>query len=148
LWSYNDNNELISDTTATYEYDDNGNTTRKTEGGQITIYEYNDRNRLSTVYLPDGRVATYAYDPFGRRVKKDVANTVTYFAYADEGLVGEYTELGAPVKTYGWKPDGLWGTDPLYQTDGGQFYYYHNDHLFTPQRMTDDQGGDCLECDL
>ena len=101
MWSYNGNNELLSDTTATYEYDDNGNTTRKTEGAQVTVYEYNDRNRLSTVSLPDGRVATYAYDPFGRRVKKDVANTVTYFAYADEGLVGEYSEQGAPLTERG-----------------------------------------------
>lgn len=140
LWSYNANNELISDTKTYYEYDANGNTTKKTENGVETVYDYNTRNRLSKVYLPDGRQATYAYDPFGRRIKKQVANTTTYFIYADEGLTGEYTEQGATLKTYGWKPDGLWGTDPLYQTDSGQFYFYHNDHLATPQRLTDEQG--------
>jgi RHS repeat-associated protein len=140
LWSHNANNELISDTAAFYEYDANGNTTKKTEGGQITRYEYNARNRLSKVYLPDGRVAIYTYDPFGRRISKVVANTVTYFAYADEGLIGEYAEEGALLKAYGWRSGGLWGTDPLYQIDGGQMYLYHNDHLATPQRLTDEAG--------
>ncbi len=39
-------------------------------------------------------------------------------------------------KLYGWKPDGLWGTDPLYMVEGGKTYFYHNDHLGTPQRLT------------
>ena len=140
LWSHNANNELITDTAATFEYDANGNTTKKTEGGRVTRYEYNARNRLEKIYLPDGRIATYGYDPFGRRIRKRVANTVTYFAYADEGMIAEYAEEGAPQKTYGWKPGGLWGTDPLCQIDGGQMYFYHNDHLATPQLLTDEAG--------
>jgi RHS repeat-associated protein len=40
-------------------------------------------------------------------------------------------------KLYGWYPNGLWGTDPLYMLDGSGTYFYHNDHLGTPQRLTD-----------
>ena len=145
-WSYNQNNELQASATTTYEYDANGNTVKKTmgtgSGGTpvpvplTTTYHYDARNRLTQVDLPDGTVASYAYDPFGRRVKKQVGSTVTLFVYTDEGLVGEYDGAGMMRKLYGWKPDGLWGTDPLYMVEGGKTYFYHNDHLGTPQRLT------------
>lgn len=138
--SHNANNELIGHSAAVYEYDANGNTVKKTVGDQVTSYVYNARNRLEKVYLPDGRVASYAYDPFGRRVKKQVGNSVTYFAYADEGLVGEYDATGSMEKVYGWYPNGLWGTNPLYMVDGGDYFYYHADHLGTPQRLTAGDG--------
>jgi RHS repeat-associated protein len=101
-----------------------------------TTYHYDARNRLTRVDLPDGTVASYAYDPFGRRVKKQVGSAITLFVYADEGLVGEYDGAGMMRKLYGWKPDGLWGTDPLYMVEGGNYYFYQNDHLGTPQRLT------------
>ncbi|WP_232426511.1 RHS repeat domain-containing protein [Desulfuromonas soudanensis] len=69
-------------------------------------------------------------------MKKQVGSSVTLFVYADEGLVGEYEGAGMMRKLYGWKPDGLWGTDPLYMVEGGNYYFYHNDHLGTPQRLT------------
>ncbi|PLX94780.1 MAG: hypothetical protein C0621_04970 [Desulfuromonas sp.] len=111
-----------------------------------TLYHYDARNRLTEVELPDGRIVRYAYDPFGRRVRKTITGTgsqgvpvplVTLYDYADEGFIGEYASDGTTQKTYGWKPDGLWGTDPLYMRDGGNIYYYHNDHLGTPQLLTD-----------
>ncbi len=61
---------------------------------------------------------------------------VTWYVYADEGLVGEYSASGYWLKSYGWYPNGSWGTDPLYMRDGSGLYWYHNDHLGTPQRMT------------
>ncbi len=40
-WTYNGNNELESNPEATYEYDANGNMTRKTVGSVVTSYVYN-----------------------------------------------------------------------------------------------------------
>ncbi|WP_158247147.1 RHS repeat-associated core domain-containing protein [Geothermobacter hydrogeniphilus] len=144
-WSSNANNELLGYTgndqvPVNYAYDANGNTVKETRGVVVTEYVYNSRNRLERVHLPDGRVASYFYDPFGRRVKKVVANVTTLYVYADEGLVGEYDSAGMLQKAYGWKPGGLWGTDPLYMRQGGAVYYYHNDHLGTPQRLSDASG--------
>lgn len=139
-WSYNKNNELLTAEMASFDYDNNGNTTSKTENGQTTTFGYGVTDRLTSVQLPDGRTAVYTYDPFGRRIKKQVGSETTIFVYADEGLVGEYTTQGTAAKTYGWRPDGIWGTNPIFQTENGQYYFYHNDHLGTPQTLTDAQG--------
>jgi len=137
----NANNELTATATARYTYDENGNTKIRTVNGQTTNFAYDARDRLFQVNLPDGRTVIYTYDPFGRRIKKDVAGVVTYYLYADEGLVGEYSGTGTVQKTYGWQLDSTWGTDPVFMTIGANtYYYYHNDHLGTPQKLTDETG--------
>jgi len=67
---------------------------------------------------------------------KEVSGTRTYFHYADEGLTGEYDSTGAEIKTYGYKPNSIFTTDPLFMKVGSVYYFYHTDHLGTPQKMT------------
>jgi RHS repeat-associated protein len=55
-------------------------------------------------------------------------------------LIGEYTQAGTAKKSYGWRPKGIWGTNPVFQQENGNYYFYHNDHLGTPQSMTDMNG--------
>jgi RHS repeat-associated protein len=81
-------------------------------------------------------IAAYYYDPFGRRLWKEAGGVKTYFLYADEGLIGEYDASGAEIKTYGYKPGSTWTTDPLFMKEGNNYYFYHNDHLGTPQKIT------------
>lgn len=96
-------------------------------------------------------IATYTYDPFGRRIKKQIIpsppagegtgeGVITYYLYSDEGLVGEYDATGNEIKTYGYKPDSTWTTDPLFMKQGTDYYFYHNDHLGTPQKLTNTSG--------
>ncbi|MBI1921549.1 MAG: RHS repeat protein [Geobacter sp.] len=139
-YSHNANNELTAGNNTIFTHDPNGNTTQKKVGEEITGYTYNSADRLESVQLPDGRIATYTYDPFGRRIRKDVAGEVTYYVYADEGLIGEYDAQGNQQKGYGWKPDGLWGTDPVFMAEDGNYYFYQNDHLGTPQKLVDESG--------
>ncbi len=138
-WAYNQNNELNSFDNVTYEYDANGNTVKKTAGGVVTSYVYNTEDRLTQVWNGEAGtgdlIASYHYDPFGRRLWKDVGSR-TYFHYADEGLIGEYDGSGVEIKTYGWDPESIWGTDPLFMKVGTEYYFYQNDHLGTPQKMT------------
>ncbi len=55
---------------------------------------------------------------------------------------------GQITKAYGWQPQGLWGTDPLWQatlTPGqtlanAQYTFTATDHLSTPQIATDANG--------
>ena len=140
-WTYNRNNELVGYGDLSFEYDANGNMVRKVQGSQETSYLYDIENRL--VRVEDGAgtvIAQYYYDPFGRRLWKEVSGTRTCFFYSEEGLIGEYTSSGSQVRAYGYRPGSLWTTDPLFMKAGSQYYFYHNDHLGTPQKMTDING--------
>ncbi|WP_303650014.1 RHS repeat domain-containing protein, partial [Desulfobotulus pelophilus] len=57
-----------------------------------------------------------------------------------EGLVAELDGSGREIRSFGWKPQGIWGTDPLYLKEAGHYYWYHNDHLGTPQMLTASSG--------
>ncbi len=68
------NNRLTSDGTYTYEYDNEGNRTRrtKTATGEVTEYAWDHRNRLTQVTVrgslggPATLTVAYAYDQFNR----------------------------------------------------------------------------------
>lgn len=141
-WSYNQNNELLGYADVEYEYDENGNMTQITVAGEVVwTYVYDATNRL--VHVEDGTgaiSADYYYDPFGRRLWKDVGGVRTYFFYSDEGLIGEYDASGNELKTYGYRPDSTWTTDPLFLKEGGMYYWYQNDHLGTPQKLVATDG--------
>ena len=143
-WTYNANNELQSYDGTSLEYDANGNTIKKTVGTTVTSYVYNIEDRLTEVW--NGEVgsgsltATYYYDPFGRRLWKEVDGVRVYFLYSDEGLISEYDAAGTALRTYGYAPDSNWTTDPLFQESAGAYYWYQNDHLGTPQKITTTSG--------
>ncbi len=137
--TYDSNNALLSDNGAAFEYL-NHNLVKKTKGDQVTHYDYNIENRLTEVKEDNTPLANYGYDPFGRRLWKEVEGVKTYFLYSDEGLVGEYDENGVEIKGYGYLPDSFWTSDPLFQTQNGSYYWYQNDQLGTPQKLTDNQG--------
>jgi len=141
-WVYNENNELKTSGRAAFTYDAAGNTTSRTENGVVTRqYTYTADNRLARV--SDGAnadIAAYGYDPFGRRLWKEIGGTRTYYLYSDEGLVGEYDDTGAEIKTYGRLPNAIWGSSPLFMSEDGQYYWYLNDHLGTPQKLINSSG--------
>jgi RHS repeat-associated protein len=137
--THNANNELTLYGEIEYEYDANGNLVRKSLGTVAVNYSYNAANRLIRVEdeLSGLVIAEYGYDPFGRRLWKAVNGTRTYFLYADEGLVAEYDASGNELRSYGYQPDSTWGTNPLWLKQNGQYYWYQNDHLGTPQKLVD-----------
>ncbi|MBT6053243.1 MAG: hypothetical protein HOI47_21350 [Candidatus Scalindua sp.] len=140
-WSYNYNSELLSHGDASFAHDDNGNMITRTIAAQDTSFIYDEGDRMVEVQDHNGATtAAYDYDPFGRRLWKDVGGVKTYYFYSDEGLVGEYDSSGTEIKTYGYAIGSQWGTNPLYQKVGTTYYWYHNDHLGTPQKVTDTTG--------
>jgi len=138
LWSYGSNNELLATDTASYAYDAAGNLIRRTTAGGEQRYIYDEQSRLMRVESGTGDiVAQYGYDPFGRRLWKEVGGTRTYFAYTGEGLAAELDASGTPIRTYGWEPQSGWMAAPMLLHDTSGYAYYHDDHLGTPQKLTD-----------
>ena len=140
-WSYDKNGAVLSDNNATYEYDDQGNRTKKTDSTGTTNYFYDESDRLIRVEKPLGTiVATYGYDPQGMRLWKEVDGVRTYFYYTDAGLVGEYDASGNELRSYAYEPGTYWGTAPLFLRDSSGYNYFHNDSLGTPQKITNKSG--------
>jgi RHS repeat-associated protein len=148
-WAYDENNRLIkigegncgSANTICYDYDEAGNTTKRTEGNRQTNYHYDTNNRLievsSSMNGTEQLIARYGYDPMNRRLWKEqygnkdgqaVQAKRTYFLYSDEGLIGEETQNitlnvdggvttnGQPELTtqYGPRPDSEFTTGIMF----------------------------------
>ncbi len=69
------------------------------------------------------------------RAWKDVDGVRTYFFYSDEGVIAQYDVSGTELRSYGYKPDSTWSTDPLWLKQDGEYYFYRNDQLGTPQKL-------------
>jgi len=134
-WTYNAKDELVTRPGVSYVYDLNGNMIQKTEGTVVTDYVYNSENRLAQVKQDAIIIASYTYDPFGKRMSKTANGLTTYYAYNNEGLSAELDSVGTVQVTYGYVPDSQWGVKPLFTQSGGNYYYYINDHIETPQKL-------------
>ncbi len=100
-------------------------------------YHYNAQDRL--IQVDDGHCHVLLR-PLRPAVVKEVACERTRFFYADEGLVAEYDAAGTELVSYGYISDSAWTTDPLWQKRDGEYYFYQNDHLGTPQKLVKANG--------
>ena len=138
---FNSANELLEDANFTYQYDNNGNMTRKTTkiGGAITTYEYDAENKLVRVVSPKNTV-NYRYDGLGRRVEKEViagTTTLTKYVYDNEDILLELNGSNAIVARYTHGP----GVDePLVMDRNSQSFYYHADGLGSITDLTNQTG--------
>jgi uncharacterized protein RhaS with RHS repeats len=110
-------------------YDENGNTVDNSRFGFI----YGQNNRLRTVTSGGATVAEYRYNGRGERVKKITGSTVRFYHYDQTGLLlAETNSTGATLREYVYL-EGL----PVALINSTGIYYYHTDHLGTPQFLTD-----------
>src|SRR5437667_8478078 len=86
-YTYNASNELTAQTGVTDAYDNNGNTTSKTDSTGTTTYSWDFENRLTSVTLPgSGGTVSFKYDPFGRRIYKSSSAGTSLYAYDEDNL--------------------------------------------------------------
>jgi RHS repeat-associated protein len=143
-WVYNDNNELLAWGTDALKhaitYDLNGSTIKDQVGAPVvsktTAYVYDAQDRMVEVRDNGVSIAKYAYDPMGRRIWRQAGAEITWFLYSDEGLIQELASANSEIRTYGWNPGGMWGTDTVWQKDTNGVFLSNNDHLYTTDVLT------------
>lgn len=141
----NAGNQLTADATHSYQYDDNGNLTRKTllATGTYTQYSYDAENRLTTVedFVAGNPTAaftsTYRYDGLGRRIEKVANGTTRRYVYDRDQILLEYDGANALQAryTYGPRMD-----EPIAVTRGASTFFYHQDGLGSVTDLTDSAG--------
>lgn len=67
-----------------YTYDLNGNKLTETTPNGLTLYEYNNLNKLITVTYPDGVQESFEYDIAGNRTKWSRDGIITDYTYNEE----------------------------------------------------------------
>jgi RHS repeat-associated protein len=146
-WEIAPGNLLKRTKSAKYTYDKRGRRTVKLElggggEGRATEYQWDVRDRLREVRLPDGTRVVMGYDALGRRVRKEVVPEgrggarVTEFVWDGDELAAENdSERGLRVFVH--EP----GTFvPLLQQERGEVFTYVNDHLGMPKELIDGSG--------
>jgi len=113
------NNQVLADSTYTYQYDAEGNLTRRTETatGQYTQYTFDFRNRMvaATGFSAGGTVlqnVDFAYDVFDRRMTKTVdvdgagplAPVTTHTVYDGQHAWADLDAAGNTVAGYLFGP--------------------------------------------
>jgi len=137
-FTYSDEDHLLTAGTDIYQYDLDGFLTSKTDGTDVTQYDYSSRGELLSVALPNGTFIEYIHDPLGRRIAKKVDGT-TVEKYLWQGL----TRL---LAVYDGSDNLLMrleyadGRMPVAITYGGYTYYLTYDQIGSLRIVADTAG--------
>ncbi len=147
-------NRLTTDETYLYDYDAEGNRTKRTNiaTGAVTRYFWDYRNRLVSVteQPSDGGAVTHRvehrYDVFNRWISKTVdadgdgtgVSAATRYEYNGNQVVLAIDEFGSVTNRYLWVP----GVDVLLADEqvGNQVYWTASDHLGSVRDVIDSNG--------
>jgi len=155
-YSYDEVGNRLTDSdstnTDTYAYFNTRNQIRDTTDSASTLTDYNHNlagsvTKIGTDVFAHSRVermsratvagiaTTYRYDGKGQRTYKrdDATGDIILYHYDETGLLIAETQTdGTTIREYVYL-----NGEPLAILESGNVYYYHNDHLGTPQKMTD-----------
>lgn len=140
---YDNSSRLKSNGKYNFEYDNNGNLTKKstTDNRTVWIYSYDLINRLVSVTKNGQTVSSYIYDESGLRLKKQGTTGSTYYAFDIGGNVlyeqenRDYLEYVYVLGKHFARVDG--NLDNLSDT---KKYFYQTDNLGSTVLVTDEQG--------
>ncbi len=120
-----------------YQYDAAGNPTQRNND----TFTYNPAGRLARIETADQTIE-YQYNAQGQRTLKYITEgsdtQATLYVYNLEGLlIAELNNTGETQVEYAYL-----NSQPLAQINAtnAEIFYYHNDHLGTPQKLTNSQG--------
>ncbi len=136
--SYSDEDHLLTAGGTAYQHDADGFLISKTQGTQVTTYDYSLRGELLSVTLPDGTVIAYVHDPLGRRIAKKV-NGIPSEKYLWEGLtrlLAVYDGNNNLLMRFEYAD----GRMPVAMTKAGVRYYPAYDQIGTLKAVADASG--------
>lgn len=120
-----------------YGYDGNANITSESSSPHNWTYVYDLSNQLIRVLDNTNQIAEYTYNGAGQRIKKVTQTETRIFHYDHLGhLTAETNQSGQMLAEYIYLGDQLLAMIK----PGESVYYFHNDHLGTPQILTDGNG--------
>jgi RHS repeat-associated protein len=141
-YAYDERDRLLSEGSAAYTWDDNGNLiSRSSTDGAAYVWDF--EGRLRRVTKADGTVVVHAYDADGNRVRTEVTppgavTAVTTYLVDPVGLVPQVvTEDDAAGNLAAYY---VRGHDLLAVVRGGGTRFFHADGLGSTRRLTDEGG--------
>ena len=138
ILTYSDEDHLLTAGSATYQYDLDGLLTTKTDGSDVTAYDYALQGVLQRVTLPDGRYIEYIYDPLGRRIAKRINGAMVkkYLWQGLSKLLAVYDGSDNLLMRFEYADGGL----PVAMTKGGLKYYLIYDQVGSLRAVADASG--------
>jgi RHS repeat-associated protein len=138
LFSYSDEDHLLAAESVTYAYDLDGFLTTKTDGSNITTYNYSSQGELLNVTLPDYTLVEYVHDPLGRRIAKKVDGAITekYLWQGLMRLLAVYDGSNELLMRFEYADDRM----PVAMTSAGNTYYLTYDQVGSLRVVVDSAG--------
>ena len=130
-------NRIAQFGSASYVYDNLGQTTSKSDASGNTSFEWDARGRLARATLPNGQVVSYGYDAAGRLSSRSAAGSSTSFLYDGADIVLDSASDGTTTNYLNGP-----GVDNKLRQSGaanGPLYFLH-DHLGSTSALTDATG--------
>ena len=138
-YSYQPFDRLVSTSTATYIYNNNGNMISKSDASGTTQFVWDFENRLTQVVTPSSGSVSYKYDALGRRIQRAPSSGVsTNFIYDGQEVVKDINSDGSTVEYLNGP-----GNDNKIRQQGGSHsstYYFSQDHLGSTTALTGTNG--------
>ncbi len=131
------NNRITQAGAFSYAFNDEGQTTTRTNPQGSTQYEWDSRGRMTRATLATGQVVSYSYDALGRRASRTENGVATNFVYDGQDVVLDKVNNVAAVDFLSGQ--GL--DDKLSQTSSSAGpLYFLSDHLRTTMALTNAAG--------
>ena len=130
--SANEANRIAQFADSSYNFDEKGRTTSKTDASGTTVYSWDARGRMTSATLPNGQVVSYAYDALGRRSSRTTSNQTTSFIYDGQDVVQDRTDSTVQADYI----NGLGIDDKLKISNTNGSLYFLKDHLGSTQGLS------------
>src|SRR5205823_12548963 len=119
-------NQLTAAGSKGYSYDNDGNLTSVTVGGQTTSLQWDYNDKLKQITYPDSSTNTFETNDLGQRVSKTDSGGTTSYLFDGSSVLADsradYTRGGA---------NGI-----ISERASGTSKYYHGDQLSSTRGMT------------